>query len=523
MRRSVKIAIATLAVGSIGLVGGALGYMYHNYSQEHEKVRDLEFKLNQLQEDEKRATVMQSINAQMEEIANQERIISEEQREEALQQSKIANEMRLNAEKEQRNARIAEQKAIEASKVADRERVIAEKQRSQAEYSKRVADTLTYLAMARTLASAAITQETTGNKQLAALLSYASYLFTKRYQGDVYHSTIYQSLLQTSGGQRRWAVAHGSIMKMTLVPGTKDFMTVSTYGEILRHSMQSGNLQSKTIYSNSSLDFRDIYINDNRVLYAISHSGHLVVSKENNRIHVVPIDGAIRPFRIFSFSENILIVTAEQSVHVIDAVTLRPIKTLFLDFKTAIAGKKNGQIVLFDLAGNMYVVNKDITKTTKQHLPFKGRVMSYNYDNNTRQQAFGMYDGTVYFMEGNGKLHKLVGHNSRVSRIIFVQNRLYTSSYDGSVKFWNINSEKMDPIDVLSLRQWIISLSFDTSKKNIWTGDQNGNLTETMIDVTDMANKVKARLKRNLTRDEWNYYIGKNIPYETFVGKEEKP
>lgn len=41
-----------------------------------------------------------------------------------------------------------------------------------------------------------------------------------------------------------------------------------------------------------------------------------------------------------------------------------------------------------------------------------------------------------------------------------------------------------------------------------------------MIDVAEMAKRVKANLKRNLTREEWNYYIGKNIPYETFIGKE---
>jgi hypothetical protein len=31
-----------------------------------------------------------------------------------------------------------------------------------------------------------------------------------------------------------------------------------------------------------------------------------------------------------------------------------------------------------------------------------------------------------------------------------------------------------------------------------------------------MVEKVKKKLKRNLTTEEWNYFIGKNIPYETF-------
>ena len=71
--------------------------------------------------------------------------------------------------------------------------------------------------------------------------------------------------------------------------------------------------------------------------------------------------------------------------------------------------------------------------------------------------------------------------------------------------------------------QAIICLSFDKSSRNIWTGDQHGNLTETLVDIPEMAKRLKASLKRDLTREEWNYYIGRSIPYETFKGKEARP
>lgn len=515
--RLISLAIVALALFAIGYTAWE---MHERYSKEQVKVWELESQLAKLSVQEKQSAVMQSVNAQMEEIANQQRIISDEQREEAEQQSRIANEMRLHAEKERQNAQEAERRALEASEVAQGQRVIAEKERFQAEHSKRVADTLSYIAMARSIGNVAITQQRTGNKQLAALLAYASYTFTHRYHGDVYHPSVYEAMTLTSGSQRRWSIANGSIMKTLIIPGSTSFMSISTYGEIMRHTKVNDNLKTSTVYSNKDLDFRDIYINKERTFYAVSHTGQLVVSKENGKVHVVNIDGAIHPFRIFTIKEDELIVTAEQSVHIIDARTLRPIRTLPLGFKTSIAGWKNGQIVLFDRSGNMYLLNKDISKAVKQPLPFKGRVMSYNYNSQTKQQAFGMYDGTIYYFEPSGKMHKLVGHNSRVSRINYDRTRLYSSSYDGTVKFWNISSEKIEPINIINSRQWIISLSFDLTKKFVWTGDQNGNLTETMIDVAEMAKRVKANLKRNLTHEEWNYYIGKNIPYETFIGKE---
>ena len=523
MKRIAKIGVSTAIGVALALIGTTMWKMHDKYSEEQTRVKELEEQLAILSQKEKESAVMQSVNAQMEEIANQQRIISDEQREEAEQQSRIANEMRQHAEVERQNAQEAEKRALDASKVAEGERIIAENQRVQAEFSKRVADTLSYIAMARNLGNAAITQQRSGNKELASLLAYASYIFTKRYHGDTYHPSIYEALMLTSGGQRKWAVAHGSIIKTILIPGTTNFMSISTYGEILKHTRTKDNLQTKTVFSNNQFDIRDIYFNKERTFYAVSHTGHLIACKENGKPHVVTIEGAVRPFRIYSIKNNELVITAENSLHVIDAVTLRPIKTLPLNFKTSISGWKNERIVLFDKSlPIMYLVNQDISHVTKQTLPFKGRVMSYNSSSKTKQQIFGMYDGTVYYMDQSGNIHKLVGHSSRVSRINFDSNRIFTSSYDGTVRYWNINSEKMEPIPILNSRQWIISLSFDRTHHYIWTGDQNGNLTETLIDITDMATILKSKIKRNLTREEWNYYIGRNIPYEAFIRKEAK-
>jgi uncharacterized membrane protein YqiK len=206
--------IGTYVVVS-GIVAIAIYFGWHThqkYSAEQLRVEELEQQVKKLTLDKQRSTVMQSVNQQMEEIANQERLISEEQREEALQQSRIANEMRLHAEEEQQKALQAERKALEASKTAQGQRLIAEKERSQAEYSKRVADTLTYRTIARNLGNTATTLQKAGNQELASLLAYTAYLFTQRYHGDVYHPSIYEALMLTSGSQHRWTVAHGGIM-----------------------------------------------------------------------------------------------------------------------------------------------------------------------------------------------------------------------------------------------------------------------------------------------------------------------
>ena len=64
---------------------------------------------------------------------------------------------------------------------------------------------------------------------------------------------------------------------------------------------------------------------------------------------------------------------------------------------------------------------------------------------------------------------------------------------------------------------WITCFNFDTSKNTFWMGDIKGNLTVVNISAPTMVAEIQKRMKRNLTTEEWNYFIGQNIPYEAFV------
>jgi WD40 repeat protein len=157
-------------------------------------------------------------------------------------------------------------------------------------------------------------------------------------------------------------------------------------------------------------------------------------------------------------------------------------------------------------------------------VPFKGRITAFASSKNTQQRVYGMNDGTIYlYNEKNGKVTKLEGHLSRISKLKFNGYRLFSSSYDGTVRMWSTNSEKIEPMTLFTTRGWIINFTFDLKKTNVWTGDQNGNLTKALISVPQMQQRLQDKLKRNLTREEWNYYVGRNVPYEEIKGKEARP
>jgi hypothetical protein len=521
----------TIISGAIGLalLGIAAGGFWAWYTTQKEK-EELQAIVASLQKQEMKSSVLQSVSKQMEEIAYQQKAISDEQREEALQQTKIANEMREQSEVERQNAIAAkkvamesEKKALDAFDQAEQQRQMAEHQRLQAELSKRVADTLSYVALGRSLGSLAITQYRVGNKDLATLLSYAAYYFTNKYNGDIYNPMVYQALSLASQSRREWSKHSGATMNVDFI--SKDdnkFVTVSNYGEMIQHELAGNDLKSTTLFENSDFDFRDVYANEKTgISYALSRTGQLVVNTSKG-IEIQELKGLVRPFKLSALGENTLIV-AENAMALYDIKQNKVVAIRPLSFRPSYVSKTDKMPVMFDNSGKMhYVITIDSLVTKK--VPVPGRVSAYNISQSGNREAFGMDDGTLFVVNKRGAVQRLVGHRSRISKLRFYNHRLYSSSFDGTLNFWELNLEKPEPMTLYSGNCWIMHFAFDKSRSHVWIGDQKGNVAEVLVSVPVMVERIrKMKAMRNLTESEWIYYIGRNIPYVSFLtGKEVK-
>ena len=524
-----KRIIAEVIVG-LALLGAAVAGIIGWYS-ERGRVAEMEAQIAGLQKDEKRSVVLRSISKQMEDIAFQQKEISDEQREEALQQKRMADDMRQSAEIERQNALEAQQKAIvsehqaqDAREVAESERLMAEHQRVQAEFSKRVADTLSYIALGRSLGSVAIAEEMSGNTELATLLAYASHLYTTRYKGDVYYPAVFQSLLLTSKGMHSYPKHRGAVMCVYDLPTKEErIMTADSYGTVMVHQKQGEKLVSKTLFNDSKYDFRSAYVNKDGTFFAVvSRSGNLVCF-ENGSYKTTPLMGLDNPMFVTSLDDNTLLVASNNGLAFYNIKEKRVIASRSLNFRITCWSRYNNLPILFDDKGKQHLV-KSIDEISTSQNPVSGRVTAFASSKNSKQQVYGMSDGTVYlFNERTSKVTKLVGHLSRISQIKLNSYKLLTSSYDGTVMFWNTASEKIAPTTMVTTNSWIMDFCYDKKKESIWIGDQDGVITDALLSVPVMVDVLKKKLKRNLTNEEWNYYIGKNVPYESFInGKEVK-
>ena len=474
------------------LLAGTTAVGYMKWKAEHQKVEDLQQQLAILKQHEMRSVIDRSVSAQMEDIANEQRKISDEKREEALQQTRIANEMRLRSEVERQNALIAERnavasekKALEASEVAEAQRQMAEHQRIQAEFSKRMADTLSYIALGRSLGSISTIQYQAGNDEVADLLSYASYLYTQRYKGDIYYPAVLQSLMRSSQSINVWAEHAGVVTNVEFMPNEDNkVVSVSNYGEILLSERQGNQLKNTILFNNPNYDFRDVYVEKNTGnIYVASRTGHLVViTQQNMTPKVIALEGIEHPMRIHDVNGSNLLIIGETGIGLLDMKRNIIISVKQLPFKFTMGARRNSLPLLFDDQGKMHQVS-GLTDISTEQVPVEGSVTAYCESKNTGMEAYGMSDGTIW------------------------------------LNLWISDSEKIEPMTLLQTNNWIMNFQLDSTKETVWMCDAKGNLTAVNISINKMVDAMKKKLKRNLTTEEWNYYIGPNVPYEKFVEK----
>lgn len=503
------------------LLVAAVLYLRHSND---ERILELETQLSALREHEKQLEVARQVSKQMEEIANGQEALSEERSQEAIRQSKIAQEMTLRSEAERKNAiqaqAIAENaadEALNAYQMAERQRLEAEEQRKQAEHAKLVADTLNYISLGRTLGAQSYSIYQTGEKELGNMLAYASYLFTSDYKGDLFTPSVFQALTQSAGGRRSWNVHDGSISHICFLSDGNRLLTVSTYGEIFVHEMQTDKLITSRLFSDRHYCFRDAYSSKKGKSFAISLSGHLVVINAQHT-HSIFLENVDRPIAIHSMNDNRqLLIVGENSLVLFDIDDEKVIDFCRLPFHVTFCSQRDNKPLLFDNCGGMHLVNS-LDNITNEAVPVQGLATSYASSKDNQLAAYGMADGTIWLTAQTGKTYKLVGHLSQVTKLEFDGQRLYSSSYDGKLLFWLITDTQIKPITLFQSGSWLTDFTFSTDRNNIWTGDYTGTISEYLISITQIAKRLRDNVKRNFTQEEWDYHVGKGIPYRKVKG-----
>ncbi|HAN18515.1 MAG: hypothetical protein A2X13_08200 [Bacteroidetes bacterium GWC2_33_15] len=491
----------------------------------------------------KKAEVQKQLAEEQKGIAEEQTIIAKDKEKEALEQKEEAEKQRLFAEQKQkeaiRNAELAEKQrliALERQKEATQQRSLAEvnaeearKQTVEAEKARQEAFRRRMLSISQSLGVKS--QQISDDIQLKGLVAYQSYLFNNRFEGPQHNPDVYMGLyyaLKGIKGQTFNALnGHtGSVMDIAFVPGSNTMFSTGGDGKIIKWNMENPMDTFKIISENpfvqrtitvtpdakymicgtdeSKILLYDLKNSVSQVKELVGHTSIVVaiaVSPDSKYFISVSNDKTIRKWDLSTFESTILI----QNEAKINTIKISP------DNKNITAGTQEGKIINWDI--------ENISSPKIIYEEGKNAITSITYNHRGNWLVSGDSKGNVKIWDTkNYKLiDNLEGHRSRIYDLDFSPDDqlLASSSLDGTVRMWECENLNNQPVVMKDHESWVLSIAFSPDgKKLITSSNQKERILIWATKSEYMARELKTQLTRNMTPDEWNAYVAKDVEYE---------
>jgi WD40 repeat protein len=168
-----------------------------------------------------------------------------------------------------------------------------------------------------------------------------------------------------------------------------------------------------------------------------------------------------------------------------------------------------------------------------------GKLIRWNIDNGEAVTLFDNNNNTIFALALNSsgsnlaigdktgniwiinpltgkKISQAKGHTARILDISYSpdNSQLASSSFDGTIRIWNAFDLSENPIMINEHESWVLSIAFSPDGRILASSSNNGDLIYYWATKPDyFADQICKYLTRNLTKQEWESYIGTDIAY----------
>jgi|WetSurMetagenome_2_1015567.scaffolds.fasta_scaffold01722_6 WD40 repeat protein len=451
--------------------------------------------------------------------------------EEAIKQKEKAYNQISMAEKIAAEAISQRNAAFEQSDSAKRVSIRAEREARIATDQKNVALSQRMISLGKSMSLKSLQLQ--GQKDLQTLLAYQAYLFNKNYNGpdndaDIFGG-LYNVALQYGNPYCKSFKGHkGGIKSIAFAPAKNEFYTSGYDGQVLKWSLEGKEQTFQIIYSGSDII---------EVLAVSPDASWLACGSENSKIRMIPLKannvayemaghkGKIKSL-IFSFNGKYLYSASIDGKVLkwdIEARTNTSITDGSMQI-TSIDISSNGNYMAgINSEGKVMVWNPD-SNSDKFRIETAGKnikVIRFNPDNNLL--ALGDADGNVELWDVNlrKRISEVRAHNSQINDIKFntTLKQMATAGDDKTLKLFNIKdpSDLTEPPVTFSDNEGLVLvMEFSSDGEMIVSGSFEGdrNIISRPTHVDYLARNICNTVSRNMTQNEWNTYVAKDIPLE---------
>jgi WD40 repeat protein len=450
---------------------------------------------------------------------------------EAREQKIVSDIQKSFAEKDAREALLQKNIAVEQSEHAKKAILSADKTTKAAIEQRNEALRLRMLSIGKSMAIKSL--QLTGEKDLQTLLAYQAYLFNKTNRGPDNDADIYAGLynvsLQYGAINFRSFTGHNSDIKsLAFIPGKNEFFTSGNDGKVLKWSLDRKDQTLQVVYSGN--DIID-------VLAVSPDASWLACGSTNATIKMIPLKGNNIGYEmtghnkgikslIFSYDGKYLYSAALDGKVLkwdIAARTSTNITTGSMEITSIDISSRGNYLAGISSDGNVVVWdpehNSDNFKieTTGKNI----KVVKFYPGNNLL--ALGDMNGDIELWDINlrKKISKVKAHMGQVNDIQFntALKQMATAGNDKKIKIFNITDPgdlSESPVSLNDNEGFVLVMKFSPDGQMIISGESGGinNLRGRPSNVDYLVSDICNIVSRNLTKEEWNNYVGKDIPPE---------
>ncbi len=486
------------------------------------------------EEQRKEALIQKRISDQQQQIAEQQKILAEEQRRYAVQQqviaveqSRIATMEKKKADSAKAEAIIARDEAKEQRREAITQKEIAEQEKNRAEISEANAQRLMLLSIARTTAIQAARIYETVEGELPKLLALQAYKFNRDNGGSKYNPDIFDALAITSEDLVIFRQHHDGVRAAEISPDGKILATCSDDGNVYVWNINDNSNPLRQISKDKKQSYRNILISPNgKYLISGTADGDVFIwdapfIKSEVRIIEDGHHDIINHIAINASSEKLLTASSDGTVKLwdirnpkimpllIDSVNSKVLDVEISPQQIIMYCCQNGEIKYYGFG-----TQKEPLVLAKADQP----VPTIGISPDGIYLAAGLLNGSIliYNMENiNREPIEIIGrHTSGITSLKFtVDLRLISASYDGQVKIGHFLEEDDNPITIDEHDLWIYDVSASVDGDNLVTASADRTARYFVINPELLVEKLLATTSRELTREEWDEYIGPDIKY----------
>lgn len=372
-----------------------------------------------------------------------------------------------------------------------------------------------------------------GQQDLQSLLAYQAYLFNKNNGGlendaDIYGG-LYNVASQYNSTEYKSFTGHnGQITSIAFVPGKREFFTSGYDGKVLKWSLENKEQTIQVIYSGTDII---------QVLAVSPDASWLALGSGNSTIKMVPLKGSTTGFDmaghkdiikslIFSFDGKYLYSASLDGKVLKWDITTRTNTNVSNGSMmiTSIDVSSNGNYLAgINSDGNVFVWNPQ-NNTDNFRVETTGKnikVIKFNPKSNIL--ALGDVNGTVELWDISlrKKISDVKAHSAQVNDIQFntTLNQMATASLDKTLKIFNITDPSdltEPPITFNDNEGFVLVMQFSPDGQVIVSGAYEGsqNLISRPTHVDYLVRNICSLVSRNMSQEEWNTYVAKDIPLE---------